>query len=44
MVENIPSALKVALPDAAHLPNKDHPDQFQSVVRSFLDEVAAQSG
>jgi pimeloyl-ACP methyl ester carboxylesterase len=44
MVENIPSALKVVLPDAAHLPNMDHPDQFQSVVRSFLDEIAAQSG
>ncbi|MFN8467739.1 MAG: alpha/beta hydrolase [Caldilineaceae bacterium] len=44
MVEKIPSALKVVLPDAAHLPNMEHPDQFQRVVRSFLDEAAPQPG
>jgi pimeloyl-ACP methyl ester carboxylesterase len=43
MVENIPSARKVVLPDAAHLSNMDHPAQFQRVVRSFLDEIAPQS-
>jgi pimeloyl-ACP methyl ester carboxylesterase len=38
LVDNIPSARKVILEDAAHLPNMDHPDQFQSAIRSFLDE------
>jgi pimeloyl-ACP methyl ester carboxylesterase len=40
MVENIPSTRKVILEDAAHLPNMDRPDQFQSTVRSFLGEIA----
>jgi pimeloyl-ACP methyl ester carboxylesterase len=39
MVEAIASARKVILADAGHLPNMDHPDQFQSAVRAFLDEV-----
>lgn len=39
MLDNIPSARKVILEDAAHLPNMDHPDRFQRAVRSFLDEV-----
>jgi len=38
MVGNVPSARKAILKDAAHLPNMDHPDQFQSAVRSFLNE------
>jgi pimeloyl-ACP methyl ester carboxylesterase len=40
MLSNIPSARKVILKDAAHLPNMDHPDQFQAAVCSFLDEVS----
>ena len=40
IVENIPSAQMVVIEDAAHLPNMDHPDQFQSAVRSFLNEIA----
>jgi len=40
MVENIPFARKAILEDAAHLPNMDHPDQFQRIVRSFLNEIA----
>jgi pimeloyl-ACP methyl ester carboxylesterase len=40
MVDNIPSARKVMMQDAAHLPNLDHPDQFQSAVGAFLDEIA----
>ena len=40
MVENAPAARKVVLPDAAHLANLDHPDQFLAAVRSFLQEVA----
>ena len=38
MVENIRSARKVIIKDAAHLPNMDHPDEFQNTVRSFLNE------
>jgi pimeloyl-ACP methyl ester carboxylesterase len=39
MVEKIPSAKKLVMPDAAHLPNLDHPDQFQQIVTSFLEEL-----
>jgi len=41
MVANIPSARKVVIEDAAHLPNMEHPDEFQQVVTAFLDAVAA---
>lgn len=40
MVEKMPSARKVTIDDAAHLPNLDHPDEFQRLVTTFLDEVA----
>ena len=40
MVRDIPVARKVILEDAAHLPNMDHPQPFQSAVRSFLNEIA----
>jgi pimeloyl-ACP methyl ester carboxylesterase len=36
MIERIPSARKVTIEDAAHLPNMDHPDEFQAVVTDFL--------
>lgn len=39
MVEKIPSARKVVIADAAHLPNMDHPEEFQRAVTSFLEEV-----
>lgn len=39
MLSNILSVRKVILEDAAHLPNMDHPDQFQRAIRSFLNEV-----
>ncbi len=39
MVQQITSARKVVLEDAAHLPNMDHPDVFQRTVRAFLEEV-----
>jgi len=32
---------KVVLADSAHLANMDHPEQFQKVVDSFLDEIKA---
>lgn len=40
MVENIPSARKVIIEDAAHLPNMDQPDEFQSIVGAFLDGLS----
>lgn len=39
MVERIHSARKVVLDDAAHLPNMDHPDVFQSAVDGFLADL-----
>lgn len=39
MVERIPSARKVIIEDAAHLPNMDHPDEFQTHVANFLESL-----
>jgi pimeloyl-ACP methyl ester carboxylesterase len=39
MVEKIPSAWKVIIEDAAHLPNLDQPDVFRREVTTFLDSV-----
>jgi pimeloyl-ACP methyl ester carboxylesterase len=39
MVEKIPSARKVIIEDAAHLPNMDQPDEFRRVLTTFLDSV-----
>jgi pimeloyl-ACP methyl ester carboxylesterase len=39
MREKIPSAQKVFIEDAAHLPNMDHPGQFQRIVTGFLDSI-----
>ena len=36
MLEKLPSARKVVIEDAAHLPNMDHPDEFQGIVKDFL--------
>jgi 2-hydroxy-6-oxonona-2,4-dienedioate hydrolase len=41
MVHKIPAARKVTIPDAAHLPNLDHPDEFQRTVSAFLRELPA---
>lgn len=40
MVERIPSAQKVIIEDAAHLPNMDHPDEFRTHVANFLEGIA----
>ncbi|MGH2620940.1 MAG: alpha/beta fold hydrolase [Anaerolineales bacterium] len=40
MLEKIPSARKVIIDDAAHLPNMDHPEEFQGIVATFLDGLA----
>ena len=39
LVEQVPTAQKVVLENAAHLANMDQPEQFQSTVRSFLAEL-----
>jgi pimeloyl-ACP methyl ester carboxylesterase len=39
MTDKIPSARKVIMRDAAHLPNLDHPGEFQRIVTEFLDEI-----
>ncbi|MDQ2692851.1 MAG: alpha/beta hydrolase [Chloroflexota bacterium] len=36
MKENLPSVQKKVIADAAHLPNMDHPDEFQRIVADFL--------
>jgi len=40
MVEKIPSARKVVMQDAAHLPNMEHPEKFQQIVSEFLAELS----
>ena len=37
MLKNLPSANKIVIKDAAHLPNMDHPDQFDEIVNTFLE-------
>jgi pimeloyl-ACP methyl ester carboxylesterase len=41
MVEKIPSARKVIIEDAAHVPNMDQPQEFQGVVRDFLVSLSS---
>ena len=40
MVERIPSAQKVIIEDAAHLPNMDQPEEFQAIVTNFLEGLS----
>jgi pimeloyl-ACP methyl ester carboxylesterase len=40
MAQHIPSARKVLMRDAAHLPNMDHPDEFGRIVDRFLSGVS----
>ena len=37
MVEKIPTARKVTIDDAAHLPNMEHPEKFCRIVSTFLE-------
>ncbi|HEY9526773.1 MAG TPA: alpha/beta hydrolase [Anaerolineales bacterium] len=41
MIEKLPSAQKVRVEDAAHLPNMDHPDEFQTAVTNFLENLSS---
>jgi pimeloyl-ACP methyl ester carboxylesterase len=40
MIEGIPSAQKMKIEDAAHLPNMDQPDEFQTIVTNFLEGLS----
>ena len=40
MTEKISSVRKVIIEDAAHLPNMDQPDEFQGIVRDFLESLS----
>lgn len=39
MVEHLPNASKMLIPDAGHLPNMEHPELFRAEVASFLNGV-----
>ena len=41
MVERIPSSQKVIVNDAAHLPNMDHPEEFQTHITRFLEGLSS---
>lgn len=41
MIEKIPSAQKMKIEDAAHLPNMDQPDEFQIIVTNFLEGLSS---
>ena len=41
MVEKLSSAQKVRVEDAAHLPNMDQPDEFQTAVTNFLENLSS---
>ena len=40
MEQNIRSAKKVTIADAAHLPNMDQPQEFQGIVHEFLESLS----
>lgn len=39
MASRLPSAKKVVIKDAAHLPNLEHPDEFTKVLRDWLKKL-----
>jgi len=41
MINKIPSARKVRIEDAAHLPNMDQPQEFQTIVNAFLESLSS---
>ena len=40
MIEKIPSARKAIIQEAAHLPNMDQPQEFQTIVNAFLESLS----
>jgi pimeloyl-ACP methyl ester carboxylesterase len=41
MIERVQSVEKVIIKDAAHLPNMDHPEEFQSHITRFLEGLSS---
>jgi pimeloyl-ACP methyl ester carboxylesterase len=41
MIEKVPSAQKVVIEDAAHLPNMDQPEEFQAILTNFLERLSS---
>ncbi len=41
MIDHIPTARKMVIADAAHLPNMEHPQEFQRIITGFLDDISA---
>ena len=41
MIEKIPSTRKAIIEDAAHLPNMDQPQEFQTIVNAFLESLSS---
>lgn len=41
MIEKISSARKARIEDAAHLPNMDQPQEFQTIVNAFLESLSS---
>jgi pimeloyl-ACP methyl ester carboxylesterase len=39
MIEKLPSARKFVIEDGAHLPNMDQPQEFQGIVKDFLESL-----
>ena len=42
MLEKLPSARKVTIEDAAHLPNMDQPHEFQVIIKDFLESLPSE--
>jgi pimeloyl-ACP methyl ester carboxylesterase len=40
MLEQLPSARKAVIEDAAHLPNLDQPREFRKIVTAFLEDLS----
>lgn len=41
LVEHVPTARKAVIQNAGHLPNMEHPQEFQRIVTEFLDGVVS---
>jgi pimeloyl-ACP methyl ester carboxylesterase len=41
MFEKLPHARKVTIDDAAHLPNMEHPGEFQTIIKEFLESLSS---
>ena len=39
LVDGIPTARKVTIPDAAHLPSMERPEEFNRIVHKFIESL-----